>query len=196
MGFDFSARMSDLCHDLVMRVEALRHIRMECVAVCFAQSRKPVVHGMWASLTPLRFAQGAAEMTRGNRRFVLQRLQGPQGQEMLYILRFYLPRFLDLAFWDALTTVTHELWHISPDCDGDIRRFPGRCAAHSSRKRDFDAQADALASRYLQTNPPSELRDFLHLDSRALQARHGAIFGRRIPQPKLIPLEVGRPRWH
>ena len=36
-------------------------------------------------------------------------------REMLYILTFYLPRFLDHSFREKLITVFHELYHISPE---------------------------------------------------------------------------------
>ena len=42
-------------------------------------------------------------------------------------MSFYLPRFCDQSLDEKLSTVMHELWHISPAFDGDIRRLPGRC---------------------------------------------------------------------
>ena len=116
----------------------------------------------------------------------VQRLHGPDGREMLYVLSFYLPRFLDQKFREKLSTVMHELWHIGPKFDGDTRRFGGRCHAHGSSQARYDAQVDRLVARWLALCPPESVYDFLRLDYRELVARHGRVFGRRIPAPKLF----------
>jgi len=108
---------------------------------------------------------------------------------MLYVLNFYLPRFLDLPFREKLTTIAHELLHIGPLFDGDLRRFSGRCYAHSHSHSHFDAQAEALAQRWLARGPERSLFAFLELDFLRLQALYGGIHGRRIASPKLLPAE-------
>jgi hypothetical protein len=113
-GFDFTHHAVRLCADLCQRLAELRHIDMGRVAVRYCQVRKSVPHGLQASLTPLRFEQGNLYTTRGGRRFTIQRLYTPAGVEMLYLLSFYLPRFLNQTFEEKLATVVHELWHISP----------------------------------------------------------------------------------
>ena len=77
----------------------------------------------------------------------IQRVFAADGREMLYILNFYLPRFLDLPLAEKLDTVVHELWHVGPKFDGDLRRFGGRCFAHSGSQRNFDAHVAALTER-------------------------------------------------
>jgi predicted metallopeptidase len=187
-GFDFTLHMRRLCQDMVARLEELRHVDMGLVAVSFAQTRRGGDYGMYASLTPLRFAGGRRHTLRRGRPWMLQRVcEG--GREMLYILNFYLPRFLDLPLEEKLLTVVHELWHIGPRCDGDLRRFGGRCYAHSGSQKRYDAQVKRLAERWLALGPPEPLYDFLRLGFRQLAARHGRVLGRKIPTPKLIPVE-------
>jgi predicted metallopeptidase len=184
-GFDFTFHLRRLCQDMVARVEELRHIDMGLVAVSSSQTRKPGDSGMYASLTPLRFSGGSREVVRRGRKWTIQRfVQG--GREMLYILNFYLPRFLDLPRGEKLVTVAHELWHIGPQFDGDLRRFGGRFYAHSSSQRQFDAQVEHLVERWLERRPAGMCDDFLSLGFRELVARHGRVYGRRIPAPKLL----------
>jgi Putative phage metallopeptidase len=185
-GFDFGSHMVTLCGDIAARVEPLSHIRMENVAVSVAQTRSAAKHGMWASLTPLRFKNGATKTMRRGRCYKLPRIVQPNGEEALYILTFYLPRFLTLSFKDRITTVCHELWHIGPAFDGDIRRFPGRCYAHSGNHGEFDAQAEALAKAYLTQRPPESIYTFCRLDFAEIEQQHGRVFGLRYPQPRLI----------
>ncbi len=190
-GFDFTGAMRRLCQDLTSRLEELRHIDISRVAIAFSQTRRPVRHGLQATLTPLRFLGGGLYMRRGRRRYTVQRLFDRDGCEMLYILRFYLPRFLDQPFEEKLNTVVHELWHIGPTFDGDLRRFPGRCFAHSSSEQQYDAFCRALADKWLRESPPVEAYGFLHVPFTELAARHGTIRGYRIPAPKLLPVGDG-----
>ena len=187
-GFDFTLHMRRLCEDLTDRLPELRHIDLSRVAIGFSQTRKRTSHGMYASLTPLRFVGGAVETVRRGRRWTIQRLYSPSGREMLYILGFYLPRFCQIDFHEKLTTVVHELWHISPDFDGDVRRYGGRCYVHT-KSGDHDRQAERLAQAWLAQRPPESLYAFLQLRFQELQQRHGTVVGQRVPVPKLVPLD-------
>jgi len=185
-GFDFNFHMRRLCDDIVARVEQLRHVDMTRVAISFSQTRKATPYGMYASLTPMRFSGGRMHTIRRGQKWGVQRLYGNDGREMLYILNFYLPRFLDRGFREKLSTVVHELWHVGPKFNGDTRRLGGRCHAHGSSQANYDAQVDALTDRYLALDPPGAVCEFLRFDYRQLAARHGRVFGRKIPTPKLI----------
>lgn len=186
-GFDFTLHMRELCADICGRLPDLTHVRMDRVAVRFCQVRKGVAHGLQASLTPLRFAGGAPTMSRNGRAWAIQRVVGPGGHEMLYLLSFYLPRYLNQSFVEKLATVFHELWHISPHFDGDVRRLAGRCYAHGPNEREFHASMADLADRWLARNPPASLYRFLAYDFGQLRQRHGVVRGTRIATPKLLP---------
>jgi hypothetical protein len=188
-GFDFTLHMRQLCDDMIARLDQLRHIDMSRVAVSFAQTRRAGSEGMFASLTPLRFAGGQMHTFRRKRRWGIQRLYDPDGREMLYILNFSLPRFLDLPLREKLSTTLHELWHVGPKFDGDVRRLGGRCFAHGSSQKRYDAHVEKLLDRWLSYGPPETLYAFLRLDFRGLVARHGRVFGRKVPVPKLVPLD-------
>ena len=185
-GFDFTRHVLRLCEDIAGRLPELGHVDMGRVAIGFSQTRKTSSYGMYASLTPMRFMDGRTQTVRRGRKWSVQQLLGPNGQEMLYILTFYLPRFLDLPFDDKLSTVFHELWHISPKFNGDSRRFAGRCHAHGSSQAKYDAHVAMLVERWLSLDPPEELHEFLRHDFATLVARHGRVFGQKISAPKLI----------
>jgi predicted metallopeptidase len=188
-GFDFTLHARRLCEDMAARLDELRHIDMSRVAVGFSQTRRAGPQGMYAAVTPMRFAGGQTHIIRRKRRWAVQRLFDPDGREMLYILNFYLPRFLDLPLREKLLTTAHELWHIGPQFDGDVRRLGGRCFAHGPSQRRYDAHVGRMLDRWLSLGPPAELYDFLRLSFRELAARHGRIYGRRVPAPKVIALD-------
>lgn len=189
-GFDFTAAMRRLCSDMCGRLPELAHIDMDRVAVSFCQARKDVPHGLQAALTPLRFAGGATTVRRGGRRYGCQRVTDAAGREYLYILSFYLPRFLNHPLEEKLSTVLHELWHIGPAFDGDLRRHEGRCYAHGSSQQQYDAHADQLARRWLALDPPQGLYSFLEATFDELVAQYGRVYGQRVATPRLLALDA------
>jgi hypothetical protein len=186
-GLDFTAAMRVLCADMAARLPELRHIRLDRVAVGLRHARHREPYGVYATLTPLRFAEGREFEVRRGRRRRIQALVDAAGCEYLYLLNFYLPRFLDLPLEAKLSTVVHELWHIGPRFDGDLRRHAGRCYAHGSSQRKYDAEMDRLAQRWLAADPPPHLYDFLSRDYDELRAEHGGVYGERWPAPRLLP---------
>ncbi len=172
-GFDFTSNMRRLVADVTCRLPELRHVDFSRVAVSFSQARTRSSYGIYASLTPMRFEGGSLFGVRRRRKYTVQRLYDAAGLEMLYILTFYLPRFMDVPFQEKLTTILHELWHISPAFDGDIRRHPGRCYVHTGSQKEYDAAMAELARQWLDLSPPEELYGFLRHDFRQLKDRHG-----------------------
>lgn len=186
-GFNITARIGAICADMVQRTPELQHIDVTRIVFSFAQTRKAVPYGRQASLTPLRFEGGSRWRWLQGRRVAVQRLLMPDGREALYLLTVYLPRFMNLNFHEKLVTLFHELWHIHPDFNGDIRRHAGRCYAHSHSRDQYDAAMRQLADRWLAAPPPEPLYDFLRLDFNELQRRNGPIIGTRTRRPRLVP---------
>ena len=186
-GFDFTFAMRLLINDMIDRMPELAHIDMSRVAVAIVQARIDSSHGVFATLTPMRFEQGSRFTIRRGRRYCCQTLLDEHGREMLYILSFYLPRFQNMDFSEKMITIFHELWHISPSFDGDIRRHPGRCYAHSSSQKEYDEHMAVLSNKYLMKKPSPELYAFLECDFARLYRQNNGIYGVKIPRPKLIP---------
>jgi hypothetical protein len=178
--------MRHLVQAMVDGLDELQHVQIDRVAFSFRQARKRTRHGIYASLTPMRFEGGSLTTQRRGEAYTVQRLFNKSGEEMLYILTFYLPRFMDVDLNEKLITILHELWHISPRFDGDLRRHPGRCYVHSPSQKDYDARMQVLANRWLRSRPSQALYDFLHLSFAELHRRYGRVYGTRVPHPKLI----------
>lgn len=185
-GFNFTDRMRLVCEDMVARLPELNHIDLRYVGLSFAQARNRNLYGMFASLTPLRFQGGIPTTVKHGHVYRVQEVRDRQGVPMLYILTFYLPRFQDLDFREKLITILHELWHINPDFNGDIRRHPGRCYAHSHSQAEYDVEMGRLADRWLAAEPPADLYQFLHDDFTKLAERHGRIVGTRFRRPLMF----------
>lgn len=174
--------------DVCTRHPEFRHIDMSQVVVTFAQTRSPVEWGMQAKLTPMRFLNGALTEEREGRTWAVQRLVH-NGREILYILTFYLPRFLNQSYIEKLVTVFHELYHVSPRFDGDIRRFEGACYMHTGSQAVYDRQMEKFVRQYLRMKSPSSLRAFLRYNFTGLRSAFGSVVGLRLPIPRLIPVD-------
>jgi hypothetical protein len=136
----------------------------------------------------MRFAGGSCVEKRRGRYYRSQTLRSDDGREMLYILSFCLPRFMNVKFREKLATILHEMWHISPQCDGDLRRHEGRCYVHSSSQQKYDAVVLRLADRWLSLDPPPAIYSFLQHRFQDLQRLHGRVYGLRVSRPKLLPI--------
>jgi hypothetical protein len=185
--FDFSGHVQRLCADIAQRSEDLRHIDVSRLLFGVTQARTPRVYGLQARVTPLRFPRGQLTRQRRGVTFQVQRYF-VGATEFLYLVTFCLPRFLDQSFDDKLVTLFHELFHISPAFDGDLRRHQGRYCIHSHSQKRYDEQMAALARAYLATRPDPALYGFLRLDFGQLQERHGCVLGVMVPRPKVVPV--------
>jgi predicted metallopeptidase len=185
-GFDFTLHIRRLCEDMANRAESLQHIDMRRVAISFSQTRLATKTGIYASLTPLRFPGGASHSVRRGCKWEIQKVTDTNGYSMLYLLNFYLPRFLDLNFREKLETVVHELWHVGPRFDGDLRRLGSTKYAHGASLKKYDAHVKTLVDEWLSLNPPERLYSFLHDNFRELTAQHGRVIGTKIRAPKMV----------
>ena len=160
---------------MAARLPALRHIDIDRVALRVCQTRNRAHYGVHASLTPLRFEAGSRTTIRRGRTWAIRPICDETGREMLYLLSFYLPRFCNQPLAEKLATIVHELWHIGPKFDGDLRRFPGRFFAHGRSEAEFHRASSEQARQWLASSPPRELYSFLECDFHGLCQR----FGRR-----------------
>jgi hypothetical protein len=185
--FDFCAAVRRLCADIARRCEPLRHVDVTRLLFGVTQARSGRQHGLQARVTPLRFRDGRLTRQRRGVTYQVQRYYVGM-HEFLYLVTFCLPRFLDQDFDEKLITLFHELYHISPAFDGDLRRHSGRCVLHSRSQRHYDRQMADLARTYLADSPAPDLHAFLRLNFAQLQARHGSVVGVVVPRPKQIPV--------
>jgi hypothetical protein len=176
-----------LCADIVAQCIELTHIDVSRLLFAITQARSGRAHGLQARVTPLRFAGGHLVRRRRGVTFQVQRYF-VNHVEMLYLVTFCLPRFLDQEFDDKLITLFHELYHISPAFEGDLRRHAGRYDLHSHSKRAYDHYMAQLAREYLSNGADRPLHSFLRLNFAQLHHRHGGVVGVVVPRPRLIPI--------
>jgi len=186
-AFDFGANIQRLVLDIAARCPDFQHLQPPRILVTVTVARGNHAHGLQARVTPLRFEKGTLIRKRRGIPYHIQRyFLG--AHEFLYLMTFCLPRYLDQDFDQKVVTLFHELYHISPAFDGDIRRHEGRYHQHSHSKCEYDKRMVEYAREYLAGKPDPSLHAFLRLDFAQLQERHGAVTGVVVPRPKMIPI--------
>jgi predicted metallopeptidase len=185
--FHFSENLRLLCTDIAARYAPLAHIDVARMIFGFTQARHGRGHGLQARVTPLRFHGGERCRTFRGIAYQVQQFFHNR-KEILYVVTFCLPRFLNRTFDDKFVTIFHELFHISPAFDGDLRRHGGRYSVHSASRKRYDVEMMAMAREYLQGGADPKLHAFLRLSFAQLCHRHGRVVGHVVPRPKLVPL--------
>jgi len=164
------------------------HIDPSRLLVCFNTTRTTSPHGVYAKIHPLRFPGGETthKARRGRQQLTYTMPTiAHQGVEILYVIYFTLPRFINRPLREKLITVFHELYHISPCFDGDIRRFPGRNYAHGGSAKQYNSLMARFVDEYLQHPESGSHTAFMDCDMSGLRSRHRAIVGRKMPMPRI-----------
>ncbi len=187
--FDFGRAISELLVDICRHVPEFSAFNSHQILIGFLQARHARGHGLQARVTPLRFVNGQLVRTARGRLFQVQRFIVAD-VEMLYVMTFCLPRFLDQSFDNKMVTIFHELFHIGEKFDGDLRRHAGRCSMHTSSKTAYDLHMGHLARAYLAGGANPALHGFLRLNYAQLRARHGRVIGVKLPRPRILAVPV------
>jgi hypothetical protein len=188
-GYNLTDEIAMVVHLAVQRVERLGHIRPGQIIHGVSQARVRTSHGVYAQCHGLRFKNGKREHhTNDGYAWVWPELR-IKGRDVLYYITYYLPRFLDQSPQARLQTLVHELYHISPHFNGDLRRFPGRNEFHGNRYEDFDGVVDSIVDE-LRPQLDFARYPFLTCTFDELCVRYGAVVGNRLKRfkPRRVPV--------
>ena len=185
--FDYTEALARVAADIAEKVPTFAHLRLGEMLFTVTSARNASEYGLQARLTPMRFEAGGEMKLHRGRHYRVQRYTFG-GVELLYLVTFCVPRFLEQSFREKLVTVFHELYHVSPTFDGDLRRHAGRCHVHTHSQKQYDAEMGRMVDGYLATGPDPELLAFLRLSPAGLAAAYGRVTGAAVPRPKMLPV--------
>ena len=181
-SINLSETLTLLIHEAVKRYPSFGHIDLGRVQVCIASNRNGR-GGTYGKLVPLRFRDGSPLVRHGGKIYRMPEIV-MNGLPLLYIIYFYMPRFFDLAADEKIRVIFHEMFHISGEFNGDIRRMGAVKAAHGHSREHFDSHfRDEIADfrDYIRGTP---FYNFLCLDSRGLRSCFHDVNGVRIKMPR------------
>jgi len=208
-GFDYTSALRVLCRDICRKVKEFRKFDTDKIGYSFNIARnKDSRFGRWASMTPLRFENGSIVTFKDRKYytgsdstsqrpiphierqyFKCQTVYDVDSKiPLLYIFNVMAPRFMDeLSLREKIETVMHELYHIDPRFNGDVRRFPGRNWQHGS-KAEYDAKSKRFADEWLATDPDPKIYDFLKYTVHDFHEKFGGLYGAKFSNIPLIPI--------
>mgnify|MGYP001127074754 CR=1 FL=1 len=175
--------------EIAGRSESYRHIDAGRTLVCLSSNRAGGRGGaIYGKLVPLRFKDGAQSLRYRGRTYTMPRIVYA-GIEQRYVVYFYFPRFFDLPAAEKLRVIFHELHHISPQFDGDIRRMGRVKSAHGASRSGFDRQFEREMGVFNEWIADTPYFNFLSMDSRGLMSSFTRIKGRRLKMPRPVLLD-------
>lgn len=191
-GLDFNNRMTQLIGEVASTLDEFSKFDSRRIRISASFNRSRNRGGVLAYVVPLRYRDGVpVELRRQGKRMYHWAMlpQKHDGHEILYYMYFMLPRFFCLSLREKVETVVHELYHIHPDFNGDLRRFEGRSKLHGNHK-EFDRKVGALTDAFLASCHNPETYEFLKGGPYTLRLRYGAIQAQHFPEPKPKLLKV------
>lgn len=186
-SFNYTEQLKELIRHITETLPDFSHIDCERILVGYTPSRVNGLRGMLAKITPLRYEKGSLTVKRGRYTYQMPEINF-KGQEILYVIHICMPKFLDLPFEVKLETILHELYHISPEFNGDIRRFPGAKYAHGFSRKKYQQEMVKLREEYLSMCNGYKPYLFLQYNHEELEKKFGFVTGTRyrLPKPFLV----------
>lgn len=185
--------LSEFLHALIAdacgRISSFSHIDAEKIHICISSNRSGR-GATFGKVVPLKFKGGEEVLYHRGKCYVMPKIE-VNSTRILYLIYFYIPRFTDLAPIEKLRVIFHELYHIHPEFNGDIRRFGRSGSAHGNSKKKFDTQFEREVVAYSHAIRNTPVWEFLTLDTRKIFENYREVLSYRMKVPKPIILETG-----
>ncbi|HOW81457.1 MAG TPA: putative metallopeptidase [Spirochaetota bacterium] len=181
-SINLSDTLALMIHEAVRRYPSFGHIDLNRVQVCISSNRGGR-GGIYGKLVPLKFKDGSPVVRHRGKIFRMPDIV-MNGVPQLYIIYFYMPRFFDLPPEEKIRVIFHEMFHISGDFNGDIRRMAAVKSAHGHSRDRFDSHFRNEILDFCEYVRQTPFYNFLQLDSRGLKSRFNRITGARMKMPR------------
>ena len=168
--------------------QTFSHIDTDRITVCIASNRKNSRGAIYGKVVPTRFEGGEKHTKFRGKIYAIPEVKR-EGILQKYLVYFYMPRFFDLSAEEKLRVILHELYHISPEFNGDIRRMGKGKFAHGHSRQSFDENFAADLEAFHEYIKETPYYKFLSLTSKELFASFDKVTGNRMKLPK--PTVVG-----
>lgn len=190
MSFD-SINLTDILtqiiNDMINSTVEFKSFDLNRILVCCASNRKDYRGATYGKLFPLRFKDGSEIVRHNGKLYTIPKVKFNE-YEILYIIYLYIPKFFNLTPEDKIRVMFHELYHISPEFNGDIRRMGRFKAAHGHSKKSFEEKYIEYAESYLKKIQNSSHLNFLKMNSEEIQNSFKTVKYRRMKSIKPVLL--------
>ncbi len=183
-SINLSDVLSLIVHSAIEQCALFSHIDLSKCRICISSSRSGR-GGIYGKLVPLRFENGERTLIYRGKKYSIPQIFVKE-IEILYIVYFYMPKFFDLPAKDKLNVIFHELYHISPEFNGDIRRMGKVKAAHGHSKKHYDSNYEKELNDFYSYIEKTPFINFLRLDEKGLKKNFKKIKSSRMKLPRPV----------
>ena len=177
--------LTTLIKHIIQETNIFKHLEIKRILICIASNRGKARGGTYGKLVPLKFKDGSDILHYKSRIYAMPKIIN-NGIPLLYLVYFYSPKFIDITPFEKLRVIFHELYHISPEFNGDIRRVSKVKVFHGYSTKSFNAQFENDLHMFYKYISNTIFMKFLQMDSKLLQKNFQKIFSRRMKLPKPI----------
>ncbi|MCL1911175.1 MAG: hypothetical protein FWG13_03110 [Leptospirales bacterium] len=177
--------LSAIMREITVFSPQFSHIDMDRVLVSVAFNRFPSRGHICGKLVPLRFESGQEIMFHKGRSFRIPGLLY-KDIEQLYVIYFYAPQFFDMPPHEKLKVIFHELYHINPEFNGDIRRMGKKKIAHGHSRKNFDSFFEEEAGRFGEHIANTEEFKFLSFPMDDFHKKFKKVMCFKIKEPRAV----------
>jgi hypothetical protein len=94
--------------------------------------------------------------------------------------------FFNLSPQEQLAVIFHELFHINPDFNGDIRRLGNAGSIHGYSKITFNSLFERELVSFCEYVRGAPSIDFLGMNAEYLKKSYSRVYGQRMKLPKPV----------
>lgn len=183
-SFNLTDFLFSVINNAVTHTELFSHINTGQMLVCLS-TNKGSGGGIYGKLVPMRFKNGEEIIEYKKKYYAIPHVFN-NNMKILYIIYFYMPKFFDLPPDDKLNVIFHELFHINPSFNGDIRRMGKVKSAHGFSKRHFDSHFHDSVIQFKNKIRSSEIYSILSMNTDQLYGTYGKIIARKMKMPRPV----------
>lgn len=177
--------LSLITREIVSSTDEFKNYDCNQILICAASNRSNGRGATYGKLQPLRFENGSPIINHRGRVYAMPNVTF-NNHEIKYIIYYYFPKFFDLPAKEKINVMFHELYHISPDFNGDIRRMGKFKKAHGHSKKFFEEQYLYMADSFYKNIKDTSYHSFLEMTSKELLACYKKVTYTRIKTIKPV----------
>jgi len=185
--------LSLITHEMILRTEEFRKYDINRMLICCASNRSDSRGGIYGKLVPLKFEDGSDVIRYHGRLYSIPKIIH-NNMEIRYLIYYYHPKFFDLPAREKVNVMFHELYHINPEFNGDIRRMGKFKKAHGHSKKSFEKKYLDLAEEFYSYVKETPYHAFLDMNTRDLKNSFKKITCRRMKTFKPVLIEAAQKR--
>ena len=175
--------------DMIQSTDEFRSFDLNRMLICCASNRSDSRGGIYGKLVPLKFENGSDIINFRGKLYTTPKIVH-NNIEIKYLIYYYHPKFFDISAREKVNVMFHELYHINPEFNGDIRRMGKVKKAHGHSKKSFEEKYLDYADNFYSYVKETSYHAFLEMNSMDLQKSFKKIKCRRMKTIRPVPVEA------